>query len=149
MDYRFKKLRGKPLDEQVAAYKRQFELYAQYQKSLEEIKSMKLGIEAEHQLVRNLNASSWAAGWDGSRWNWDPSWDGFLVQKCYDLENAGFRVMQFYRKQKIVLQAPDPRPSRSELMRMILEGAGDDWVGCQFKPQIAIWWQSTSRTYGR
>lgn len=142
-------MKNLPLDEMVAAYKKQFELYAELKRELDDINSSLISSDERLRRARDAHARAWTKGLEHSRaYNWDEDWDGMLIQKCYSLQEAGFTVTRFYRKLKICLALPKPYPPRAEILQMLLQGAGDDWVGCSFKPQISVWWQSNSRTFG-
>jgi hypothetical protein len=128
-----------PLEEQIANYKRQFELYAELLPQLQAI-----GPGAGAYAARlDLEYAYRDKGWDGSRWNWHEDWDGLLVQRLHALEAAGFEVTQFYRKMAIKMRTAKGI-GRAKIVRRICEVVGEDWNSISFKRGIYVQWK-----YGR
>lgn len=74
-------------------------------------------------------------------WNWNPAWDGLLIERCEKLEAAGFEVTQFYRKMAIRMKKPKGL-SRAEIVQRIVDAVGEDWNSISFKRGIYVQWRA-------
>ena len=146
--------RTRTLDEQVAAFRLQFDLYAAWIKDRDELREA-CGIkepwphgysEKLSRAMLSLTTQYRAKGWDGSMWNWDEDWDGQLIRNCYALQAEGFVITQFYRKRKIMMKLPPGiKLGRMEIIEKIVLALGEGWSGLSFSKGIQVWWGPTTK----
>lgn len=138
--------RTRSLDEQVAEYRKQFELYAVVKRETEDLEATLMDPMARYREIARIRRRAQDLGWDGSMWNWDEEWDGVLVANCYKLEAAGFIVTQFYRKRKIMFKLPPKQlMTRREIANRVFDALGDKIDGIGFAKGVSVWWGAISK----
>lgn len=120
----------RPLEVQIAEYQQEFtDAEAKWKREQEKYEN---------------GGAAWQKPADKPRINWDPEWDGLLVERLQKLQAAGFEIVQFWRKQKIQMRAPQGW-NRAHIVQTIEEAVGKEWTGVTFKPHVNVWWGPTKR----
>lgn len=134
--------RLRPLDLQIEEYRLQFELAALVKKELADIRKKYADRVSPESVREAISAQSAACGlgWNGHDWVWYPDWDGVLIDKCRKLEAAGFTIVQFWRKWKIVFRLEGKEKlTRRQLIERVCDAIGDDFDGITFGRNIVVW----------
>lgn len=141
-----------PLDEQIAEYKLQFELYAELKAWQKDHPRPENGLNYDIE-IRQWRADSYAferslveRGWWGKSWNWDEAHDGLIIERVQKLAAAGFPIVSFSRNRKITMR-PLPEVSRATNVAVISNAVGDDWYSISFKPQLSIYWRGRTSNW--
>lgn len=121
----------KPLEQQIAEFKLQFEL----------AKKASASKDSRGWIPSDVSRELRGQGWKGRFWNWDPEWDGLLLDRVWAIQEVGLEVSRFYRKQKIHFKIPKGM-TRPAVVERIVEAVGHDWVGLTFnKSGGSVWWK--------
>lgn len=138
----------RPLDEQLAEYRLQFELTSELEtweaanpKPYVGRLPLDLAIMSDWETARSqLWDSLLRRGWNRQRWHWDEQWDGGFLADVVQLDRTGLKVQQFWRKRRVNCRLPADL-TRGEVVKLILNTVGDQWIGIQFKRgHVSIWW---------
>lgn len=122
-----------PLEEQIADYRRQFELFAEYEYAFASKSSSYERELARRELERQ--------GWNGGHWHWDEKWDGELVAHLRALDASGFKVCRFWRKYKVEVLLPVGL-TRWQVIERLEKAIGSKWVGVTFRgARLTVWWK--------
>lgn len=107
----------KTVKEQIAEYVYEFQIYA-------ELVAEKKNFVATGAQMLEVNGKYLEMGWKGHMWNWDPKWDGYLVEAVTKLDAGGLRVSQFLRSLKIKITLEKGK-SQAEMFTIIHNVIGD------------------------
>lgn len=107
----------KTVKEQIAEYIYEFQIYA-------ELLAERKNFVATGAQMLETNGKYLDMGWKGHEWNWDPEWDGYLVEAVTKLDAGGIRVSQFLRSLKIKVTIEKGK-SQAEMFAIIHAVIGD------------------------
>lgn len=109
--------------------------------------------KSDERFTKILKGNNWIdnkwSSYEYTTWNWDEYWDGKLIKDVIALEQVGFIIVEFSRKRKVTLKAPDIKDypiSKNAHIVNLIDKAVSGYYSIMFKPTLSIYWKGrTSR----